>query len=295
MASPIIVPSLGSGSDPIVEWVDPGGTARLLTGADYCDVLWGATGLGLPNFGLEADKLPFLSGSVVRHLTIPNRIIRLPLRFKAETAAAMDEVMDDVHQWFATGDEQTQTPGYLRITRRDGSQRQVRCFYRGGLEGNHAIGPAGDLWQYATVELESVDPWASDLAETTDAWLAAELASPVAVMNDGHLSAYTRFQVSGPAADPVILENTTTGRTIRVEWAVPDNVILYIDTRPAPYRSTLSVYDSTGVNRFDKLHPGSFLWSLNPGSNTIEVTLTGTDGGTSVALYWLQRYRGLLR
>lgn len=295
MGAPIIVPPLSAGSAPVIEWIDPTGTARLLTNADYCDVGYGVLGLGMPNFGLEADKLPFLSGSVVRHLTIPDRMITLPLRFKAETAAAMDDVMDDVHQWFATGDEQSQTPGYLRVTRRDGSQRQVRCFYRGGLEGNQSLGPSGQVWQYATIQLESVDPWAADPAESTVSWLAAGLAAPVAVMNDGHLPAYTRFQISGPASNPIILVNTTTGRTIRIEWDLPDDYVLYIDTRPAPYRDTLSIYDSTGVNRFDKLHPGSFLWSLNPGSNTLDVTLTGTDGGTSVALYWLQRYRGLLR
>lgn len=293
--SPIIVPAAPASGTLVYEWVDPAGVVRPLSGpASNVVVRPGERGLGYPPVVLADDKLPFTSGRVTRHVGIEARLIELPLYIWAASASAMEALLDSIHGWFATADERTQTPGYFRVTRQDGTQRQVRCFYVGGLEGDLSWNVSGPDWQEVTVILKAADPWAADIAEESAIWDQGDLPN-VAVLNDGTIDAYTRWEFTGPITTFIQLYNSTIGRTILITWSVPSGKILYLDTRPAPHRTTLSAYDSDGVNRYDKIHPGSYLWSLAPGSNTIEITTGGTTAATQVALYWLQRYRGLRR
>jgi hypothetical protein len=289
----VLVPSSPPSGTLVYEWVDPQGVVRALSEDDTVRVLHGERGLGHPDVGLSEDKLPFAPGTVLRHGMTEARRIELPIYFSAATPAALEALMDSVYGWFATATEVSRTPGYFRVTRRDDTQRQIACYYEGGLSGDLSFGHAGLAWQTATVRLKAPDPWATDIEPTTGSWDSTEWAS-FAVMNTGQIDAYPIWTITGPGAG-IAIGNNTTGKAIGFAGSIAAGKTLTIDTRPSNQRTTVSVYDSDDVNRYADLIAISELWTLQAGSNSLAVSMSGATGATLVELSFLPRYRGLTR
>lgn len=292
---PIVVPQLGIPGTLVYEWIDPANVTRALSGNATVNVKVGQRGLGLPDVGLNEEKLPYAAGTQVRHASIASRRIDLPILFQAASSSSLEQLMDSVYSWFATASEETRTPGYLRITRADGTQRQIACYYDGGLEGDLAFPRAGDVWQEATVRLLAADPWATDVADTVHTWTAAQLPNQT-IINTGQLDAFPIWTITGPVNLGQIFANTTTGLSFQINVAISSGGLsTHVDTRPASQRSNLAVYRDDGLALFRYIEPGSVLWTLVPGQNNLAITLAGTSGVTSIELRYRARYRGLHR
>lgn len=296
--SPIVIPAIAPSGTLVYEWVDPNGVVRALSGNPSVNILTGERGLGAPGVDLSDDKLPFASGTLIRHAAIGARDIELPVLFgPVASASVLESLMDSVYSWFATADEQSRTPGFLRVTRHDGSQRQVACYYVGGLEGDMTSARSGDVWQRAEIRLRAADPWAADLSDTEYTWAAAALPN-VTVMNSGQVDAYPIWRFHGPFGS-IAATNTTTGRTWNLVVALTLDRELIVDTRPANQRDDLTTYvTDLHTNLYPYFTSTSDLWPLVPGSNSLTITLSGTPATgaeTLVILDYLQRYRGLLR
>ena len=292
----IVLPNLAPSGTLAYQWLDPSNTLRNLYGSSV-NVEVGERGLGVPTPDLAEDKLPFGSGTIVRHVAIASREIELPLLFEAASAAVLEALLDNVHGWFATADETTKTPGYLRVTRQDGTQRQVACYYAGGLEGDLSSERAGDRWQSAVVLLKAADPWATDIADSTASWDQTDIGDSVAIMNAGQLDAYPIWTITGPAAGISILNETTQksfALTADGGLTLTGGQVLAIDTRRADQLTDLPVLVG-GTSQFSKLTAASSLFTLLGGQNNFVISASGTSGATAFELAYRQRYRALLR
>lgn len=297
---PIVIPNTIPSGTLVYQWIDPQGVTRNISGSGTVNVLAGEQGLGMPGVDLAEDKLPYAPGSYVRHAAIGPRDIALPVLFgPVVSPAALDALMDSVYGWFATADEQSQTPGFLRVTRPDGTQRQIACYYVGGLDGDLTSSRSGDVWQRSEIILRAADPWATDIADTEYAWGEDDLPD-VAAMNLGQLDAFPVIEVVGPFGS-VTAENTTTGRSWELLVGLLSGRTLIVDARPAYQRPGLAAYTTdTFTNLFQYFDPASDLWTLAEGANALSFTFTGTGdqaptSETAINMTFRQRYRGLRR
>jgi hypothetical protein len=275
------------------EWIDPNGVVRSLSDRGRVFVQTGARGLGMPAPDLVTDKLPFDAGMIDRHAAIPARVIELPLFVQAASGPDLEALMDDVHGWFYTADEQRRRPGALRVTRRDGTRRQIACYYTGGLEGDLSQSEAGVYWQRMTVELTAVDPWATAIEDTTVTYTIGT-AAQFTVINEGQLDAYPRWTINGPLIS-MTFANHTTERSWTLNMTLAAGESVTIDARPASQRTAPQVVDSDGANQRASLTASSDLWALAPANNAIDVALANGGIATTIELAYLPRYRSLLR
>lgn len=300
----ILVPAASTPGTLVYEWVDPTGVVRALSGNASVNVEVGERGLGLPGLELVDEKLPNSAGSALRHANTQPRDVELPLLLEASSSSALEQLLDSVYDWFATADETTRTPGYLRVTRTDGTQRQVACYYTGdGLVGDLSSERAGATWQSVVINLRAPDPTTTDIEETVEVYGSADVGSELSVINPGTMDAYPVWTITGPAS-AITVRNTTTGKAFALTASggltltAGDQVI--VDTRPSGQRTTLQVVDQDGNGLFSKLEPtvdgnSASLWRLVTGQNRFTIDMDDATGDTEIQLSYLPRYRGLLR
>lgn len=289
---PLVLSPIVSTDELVWEWVDPTGAVRPLSQNAMVNVEIGPRGLGMPDVRLSEEKLPYDRGTVVRHGMVEPRVIELPLHISAATAGGLESALDAVYGWFATADEQTRTPGYLRLTRFDGTQRQIACYYLDGLGGDLAPSKAGETWVDAVVTLKCPDPHPTAINAITVPWPSANWAS-FSVMNTGQVPAYPIWKITGPASSTAIFNTTGVDVSVGFGETIAAGTYVTIDTRPASQRPGLQVYDSLGVNRYAGLVVVGTLWPLVPGLNTMLFTTSGATGATAVELTYLPRFRSL--
>lgn len=306
---PIIVPALSSTGSVAYQWIDPTGTTRTLSGGAASVTVRQATGLGVPPVKLSEDKLAFVSGTLVRHAAVQSREIELSLLAQGASAAALEDIFDDLRQWFATADERSRTPGYLQITRPDGSVRQIAAYYAGGLESDTTKGTS--LHHRTSLSLLAPDPFFTDTADTTATYTTAsstttwfpffplvlginDVLTTPNIINSGDVDAYPIWTITGPGTNPTA-QNTTTGELWQLNMTLLSGETVIVDTRPSSQRTDPSVYDGYGNNRFGDLVTTSRLWWLQPGENRVSLALGNATGGSSIALAYRPRYWGAIR
>jgi hypothetical protein len=254
----------------------------------------GSLGLGTAGADISDEKNPGTPGSTVRLISTPPTDIELPIM---AMQASMDDllgVLEDLGDWFDTGDETRRTPGYLRVTRPDGTVRQLMCYRRGPIGGDLTKGnPSNTTF---VVSLRAPDPWPTAPTQTITIWTAADVASPVSALNDGQLDAYPIWTITGPTTS-ISVFNNTTGKPWSLVFSLAAGKTVTVDTRPPTVRTDIAIRDSDLVNRYPALYPGSKVFGnwLPSGTNSLTITLAGYNSATRVQLAYLARYRGMLR
>src|SRR4051812_27176509 len=83
-------------------WIDPGGTTRDLTvqTSPSLFVSKGSTGLGDVDVEVALEKIPFGSGSLARHGSVPERRIELPITVLEDSLGDLVLVADALRTWF---------------------------------------------------------------------------------------------------------------------------------------------------------------------------------------------------
>lgn len=273
------------------EWIDAAAVTRDLTYQTSPTVFVQAGSIGLGSAGSEIadEKLPTAPGSIVRQISSPAQRIELPITISTTSLGNLIAIQHDLRTWFRTGNEKSRTPGYLRITRPDGTVRQWQCYYAGGLEGDLSRTRVTNTT--VVVSLYAPDPTPTAPSETVVTWEAADLAVPVTQINEGDLDAYPIWTVTGPATQ-INVQNNTTGKGWSLTYSLLAGKTVTVDTRPASQRIDLPVLDSDDVNRFPALFAGSQIFGnwLPSGLNSFTITLLGTSGATEVELRYLPRY-----
>lgn len=255
----------------------------------------GSIGFGTAEYSIQENKLPVNPGTFLRTINTGPRTMSIPIVITEPSFAYLIAAMEDLHDWFNTGDEHSKAPLYLRVTRPDNTIRQIAGYYVNGLAGD--MNEGSPTFVKYVVDLHCPDPAPTDPTNTVVTKTVAQAAAfgGFGIINQGRINAYPIWKLTGPFTNVDIL-NITTGEGISVIITIPAGRYLTIDTRPADVRNTVSVYDDLGVNKTPNVFPTSKFWQLIPGQNNISVIFTsGTTVATTVQLTYLAKYRSLLR
>jgi hypothetical protein len=293
-----------TGVSPLLAWTSPDG------------VLWN---LGQPSLGyfaaqgvkgLGAIPVTFTTdeesrgGELVRNIQPTPRFITLPLCF-----AGYATHVDFLSAWRELAAAFTSTryagPGQLSVIRPDGTVRVIDAYYQDGYDGDPEHGVVDDLM---ALTLRCPKPWFRDSAAVTVANVhdsgVRDFLSPypavssgstlgaTAVANAGGVEAWPSWVITGPASE-IIATSNTTGESWTLTPSDPSTghgdllagETITITTDPPSVRGPLGENWSGALD-----WPTAVLWSLRPGENDIEYTVTGSGVTTSISLTYYPQY-----
>ncbi|MFI1194089.1 phage distal tail protein [Micromonospora sp. NPDC020750] len=269
-----------------VEWpLNPPGRERFTLNA--------VTGYGLTPVSIQTRPDP-RGGVQVMGIRDQARVLTWPVRVRARTH------LEFLALWRALGESFALTkrkgPGLFRLTRPDGSAREVLAYYQAGWEGEPGQGQTED-----TPALSLLCPdgaWRDSqpitltraYGESVDYLLpfpnisSGDVLGATQMTNPGTVEAWPSWTVTGPASQ-IVATNHTLGRTFTLNYGLSAGQTLTITTRPG------RVLGPTGQMLGGALQrPGSTLWRLEPGVNDLEFAVSGSGPGTTIALTFWPRY-----
>ena len=279
---------------PIVSLSRNGETFTLGRGPDDPVLhLYGSTGLGLAPVDIASSDRITGDGSIVRGVRYGAREVYLPLLMESDSVAGLSVMRRELNRLLAPH------LGPVEIRVEDpasGTDRMIRGYYREGLDGDFGDGFHGS-WQTLGLTFECPDPWwlgpeqtvelrvnpgvkpfLSDTVPFFPVILAQSTVQgqfDVTIEGDGPV--WPAWEVLGPGTDLVIARGTD-----RIEIAgsfSPTSPVL-IDT--AAGRITPDRWADTSLR--------SRLFSLDPGQQSLTVTLVSATPATLVRLTYRERY-----
>lgn len=280
-------------------WTDPEGTVWVLTGP-HEEYGW-LTKPGIGGWGANPVTIvtdPIARGGVsVRHQRREPRRLVWPLNIYGETH--MEWLLRYRALMRAFAMTKYRGPGVLRVTRPDGSGREVECYYEDGFQGepneNHTFAnptlqllvPAG-YWRDAT-ELSVVreyNPGGISYLRPYPTVSNGQVLGASQVFNDGDVEVWPSWTLTGPATQ-LIATNTTTGDSFTLTYTLLAGQQVTITVTPE--RSL--VRGPAGENLTGSVDfPGAVLWSLLPGLNDVNFVVNGSSPGSSVKLSYYRQW-----
>ncbi|MFI7608819.1 phage distal tail protein [Micromonospora sp. NPDC049366] len=292
---PVVRPTPINPGEYVPTFIDPDGVEWAMNppGQEFF-TLNAVTGYGITPVELITRPDP-RGGVVVAGVRDLPRTLVWPVRIRDRTHLGF------LARWRAIGDALAKTkrkgPGLFRLTRPDGSAREVLCHYQGGMEGE----PGGG-WLDDTPELSLLVPdghwrapepikipWSSG---DVDDYFAPYpmissgdvLGDAVTVTNPGQVEAWPTWRLEGPATQ-LVATNNTRGQAFTIAHDLGPGEYLDITTRPG------RVTDQDGEPVMGALvRPGSVLWRLDPGANDLDFAVTGGGPATRLTLSFYPRW-----
>jgi len=299
-----------------VEIIRGSTTYNLSNGAPYWSLT--LTGIGLPPIRLIKERGPQQHGSTVVGHLLDERLINLALLIKVATEALSDQARDDLAEILKPVDD---LPCKIRITREDGTQRQIDAYTVGTVDFPNTQQDRFAGTQMVIAQFEAPDPIPynpalNNIVFTVVSGGAAPGGYTVPLfipmiyavgssINDvenlvyvGKRETFPIIFVTGPAVSLVITNETTdqildfTGHTIAA------GVTYAIDLRYG-YKT---ITDHLGVRQNAALTDASDLvtWSIVPtptapgGVNDIRVNVpSGATVDTKIRVEYYDRYPSL--
>jgi len=281
-------------------WTDPQGTETdLSTGPDII-TLWGVKGDGLMPVTHVEYQVPLQPGSQLRYTRIEARDVDLPLLVKG--ADGDEPSILAVQRALAATFYPALGDGTLRVTKSDGSQRQLTCRYSEGLIGDTSMAVAAVGYREVIVVFHAFDPFWYAVSPVVTSYTIGTpatffpffplvltnvniFAQPT-ITNGGDVEAWPVWTVTGPGSG-LTLTNLTTGQTLSfpsLTLAAGDRLV--IDTRPGKK----SVVQNGVTNRYGLIATGGALWALAAGANSVSLQLSGATAASAVQLAYTPRY-----
>lgn len=252
-------------------------------------------GFGMPLYAAEEDETPGVDGATDGDLRVlPRQVgvtVRLGGRTHAHRAVLANRLARALHSKVGSPSLEVTTPGL--------SARMATGRYVGGAE---AVQTAIEWGRFPIVLRCAREPYWTDTAFSAPppitwtppaarpwfpfpGWIrpgsGQVLGGPLVVPNDGDAEIYPDWLLAGPATG-FTLSHLSRGRSMTWTGALAAGKWLLVITQPG----SQEVVDSDGVNRYfelDQVVEPDF-WTLAPGSNTIQATVTGVGAGTSFTL-----------
>lgn len=283
---------------PNVTFTDPAGAVTRFTDWQAGWVLQpGPKGLDMPAYAMATDESPGIDGYAVRQVRAQGKEIVLPIAFWQDDSRAAYLAR---RREFIRALNPKRGPGTLTLTQPDGETRTIEAYYAGGMEGDESRDASGARWCMTVITFACPSPYWLGGAVTRE-WKAAvtgdfypilplvvrdsEALGAVTVDNDGDDTAFPVWTVTGPATS-VSLSNDTTGESLLLTRTITNSDTVVIDTRERRQAALLN-----GVtNLWPDLSSSSALWALEPGVNSLTLTVAGSGGDTRVNLSYQPRY-----
>lgn len=233
-----VLPAVGT-YEPV--WIAPDGTVLPLNppGAELFSLKANA---GLGAVPVEHVTLDGAEGLVVQWTRPKERTIQWPIRMRGATHTEFLSLFRRVTELITM--TRDLGPGWLRITRPDGTARQIACLYSSGLEAD----PEEGLWtrQTATVNWlcpwpfwQSVDPVVVERRQETGGdylnpyptFSSGRVFGNTSIANDGAADAWPTWTIRGPMT-ALTAVNNTSGRTFTVTHTLDVGETITITSRP---------------------------------------------------------------
>lgn len=277
-------------------WITPTGQTVALTD-DSPTSGWftrpGIRGLGAVPVELITDAHP-RGGAQVRHIRDEPRDVHWPLHIYGETHQEFITRWNHIVRAFT--DTKRYGAGTLQVLRPDGTGRTIQGFYSQGLEGEpdgnwvkanplvtlHC--PGGYWHDLQSVELtwEHQDP--VDYYDPYASLSASRVLGATTVFNQGDATAWPEWTLVGPA-ETLTATNVTTGKAFTLTYSLAAAEEVTITTLRPKVRGPNGEVLTSAMN-----WPDAVLWGLDPGTNKIDLQVTGALVGTQVLLRFVPRY-----
>lgn len=288
-------------------WYGPDGSTIELTSGPYTSVT-GRSGFGV----VEPDPVVerTMSGAAwMRDVRATPRVMSVPLVIQGssreEYLAAYRGLQRALRHHRPGGGI---APGVLRVVLPDGSWREIPAYYQGGLDMTEDV--VDDLlWyrgEFPNLELYAPDPafLGREEAHTWRIVVTArpfypiypvtlspgELGGSATVTNPGDVDAYPIWELTGPGTPTVT--NTDTGQSWGFTGELAPGQVVTVDTRPPDVApdTGLTAVDGDGTDWWPNFDGLPDLWTLPPGTTTLEVTMTGATEDSLIRLRFRPRY-----
>ena len=284
----------GWSDSPVVSFARDGQVFELgRSGRDPVLHLYGSSGLGVAPVDIDKTDRITGDGSIVRGVRYADREVYIPLLVEAGSAGALSEVRRELSRLLAPH------LGPVEVRIQDpatGTDRMIRGYYTDGLEGDFGDTFHG-TWQTLGLTFMCPDPWwlgpertvelrvnpgAKPFLSETVPFFPVVLAQSVVqgqfgVTIEGDGPVWPSWEVLGPGTDLVIARGRDQ---IEIGGAFPDGEPVLIDAA-----SGRIIPD-----RWADVSLRSRLFSLDPGHQSLTVTLVSATTDTLVRLTYRERY-----
>jgi hypothetical protein len=267
----------------------------------------GALNLGGAPLHAITTRGALQQGDTMLDFRLDPRIITLIWYVSESSLSDLTTTLDKYHQIFTP----SMSLGTLIITRDDGTQRAIDCYYIGGLDDN--IDPKmlavrlpvqlrcpDPTWYDPTQQIVSmvsgVDGTPTPYPYIIPVTYGSALTQTVSVSYTGTWRSFPIIEATGPITG-FSITNDSTGENISLSSAIPAG---------STYRFNLlygykTVTDQTGANKIATVTSGSDLATFSiesapavPGGvNSLTITGTGGTSASAVSLYYYTRYHGI--
>ncbi|MER7167026.1 hypothetical protein ABT336_13290 [Micromonospora sp. NPDC000207] len=237
-------------------------------------------------------------GVTVRHIRAEPRRITWPLHVYGDTHQEFVGRYRSLMRAFMLT-AQMGRPGVLRVSRPDGTAREIEAFCEDGWSG-----AGGENWVYANPVLTLMCPdgfwrdtepravrreYQSGGSPFLSPYLTVspgQVLGATEVVNPGDVDGWPIWTITGPST-LITAANHTTGQQFGLSYNLPAGEAIVVDT--STHRPT--VRGPAGQNLVGALNwPGADLWSFTAGVNSVEFTVDGSGAGTSLEVLFFPRY-----
>jgi hypothetical protein len=282
---------------------------RLMKLGYVCSAIAGIEGLPV-----AMQSIPLLDGTALPLTYLPSTgTIGLAILVARPTSSsdqfAYYSLLDAMVRAFFNRRNENPAPGTLRITRPDGSQRQIAVYCTSGLNTPEVGLDDATLF---TLALSTLDPYWSDVNDTalhfpvtfgnngiTFASPGIQFPSPGILFNPtqeagafvlsnwGDAYCFPNWLITGPGTPTVT--NTRSNRSWALNTAIPAGQQVQLTTAKG-HQSCVNV--TTGTNIWNQLVFGGphDLFPLLPGDNLVTISVTGATAATTVDVGFTNRW-----
>lgn len=288
----------------VLYWIDAYGREQLFNTQQF-KILDGMNGRFMPPIEHVEDEVPYQAGSRHRTTKVKARDMDIPVLIEATSHAELRQLVRSCLRMF----NPLKADGKWKVIAPDGSQRELSCRYKTGLEGQENRDTRGIYWQKLVLVFRAFDPYWYDTSTTVQTFTTGQQATffpffplrlssssvfaDATVENAGDVETWPEWIITGPG-EGIILKNLTTGETTHLEHVdakLGAGETITINTSPNPPNDK-TVFKNDGTNLFYTQSDDSSLWALQEGSNNIRIEMSNTTEESSVQLSWRNRYWG---
>lgn len=280
-------------------WTDPTGQVWQLTDISP-ELGWFTTpavaGWGAAPYEIVTDPQP-RGGETVRNIRQQPARLQWPLHIYGETHGEFLLRWRNIKRAFMST-VHLSAPGVLRVSRPDGTAREISAFYEDGLRGEAGGGwlredpvvtlycPEG-AWRAVQPTIVTRSAGASvGFLSPFGTISSSQVLGTTQIDNPGELIAWPTWTITGPAT-AVTATNTTTGQSFTLTYTLSAGQSATITTNRPTVRGPAGENISGSLN-----WPGAYLWPLMPGTNDITFAVAGAGTGTQITLAFYARYDG---
>lgn len=266
----------------------------------------GSIGLGMPPVSFATIARTSSPGSILRGKHVGEREgIAIPVFLQAPTEEALTDAEEYLRQFLSPLDR---TPLWLRVkTRGRTDYREIQVHYSGGLEGNYSRDVYRGTTMRVAVEFRATEAlWRGKpkyIDQRVDPGTKAFLSSdpltsffPVMLADStvdaqltmtvgGDAPTYPVWKVTPPGSD-LLITHLRTGRRFFLKHLFTEPVTIDMGRR----RITSATFPNNEL--WEKVSLDSRMFALDPGSNTLEFSMVGSDANSRVEVTYYPRYLG---